>query len=424
MMKFKKPVNSDCIHIVSIKNMQSLKHSPVVYCLHLESKRRLRLLITMCTEGIITDRKKLESSMSTHSLKSLQALRGLAAIIVVLFHYKWQLDLDLNNKFVSAVFNSGGLGVTIFFILSGFIMVYSGRNKTSAVNFVINRFSRIYPAYLFFILLGFAIGGAMSIFHYEDKTLSFIRSFLFMPVTTEYAPSYIDVNYVTGVRWTLNYEMYFYALMAISFLFKRKVMALIAIFSIVLIVIPILSGFTPGIRIEGYPYKSEFLTFLTNPIMYEFVLGVVIALLYARFNNPSKLLSVPLLVISLAIVSFYCFYHNFNDHGLKSSALFMALLFLAIVLNCNWLDSYVPKFLFYLGEISFSVYLLHNPVMLIVTKYIMKSDKGAVVVLIALILTWLLSHLSYKILEVKASKALKQYLLSKFGNSEKRLLAD
>lgn len=356
--------------------------------------------------------------MSTHSLKSVQALRGVAAIIVVLFHYKWQLDLNLENKFVSAFFNSGGLGVTIFFILSGFVMVYSGKNKTSAVNFAINRFSRIYPAYLFFILLSFAIGGAMSTFHYEDKTLSFIRSFIFMPVTTENAPAYIDVNYVTGVRWTLNYEMYFYALMALSFLFKHKVAALLTIFSIVLIVAPLLFGFTPTIGIEGYPFESELMRFFTNPIMYEFVLGIVIALLYANVNNPVKMFTIPLLIVSIIIVSYYCFYNGMNNHGLKSSALFMAIIFIAIVLNSNWLDNYVPNLLFYLGEISFSIYLLHNQIMSITQKYIYGEGKGWHVFFTALILTLIASHLSHRYFEVKASKALRRFLMSKIGRKE------
>ncbi|ROP62660.1 peptidoglycan/LPS O-acetylase OafA/YrhL [Enterobacter sp. BIGb0383] len=358
--------------------------------------------------------------MSAHSLKTIQALRGIAAIIVVLFHYKWQLNLDLDNRWVSAVFNSGGLGVTIFFILSGFIMVYSGQSKSSAINFVVNRFSRIYPAYLFFIILGFAIGGAMSTFHYDDKTLNFIRSFMFMPATMEYAPAYIDVNSITGVRWTLNYEMYFYALMALSFIFRRKMIALFMMFTVALIIIPICSGFTPTLGVEGYPYKSEFLGFITNPIMYEFILGVSIALLYAKFKNVPAVISLPLLIVALSVVAYGCFYHGINDHGLKSSALFMALLFAALVFNAKWLDNYIPGVLFYLGEISFSVYLLHNPVMHLVKKYLLHSEKGLAVFIAASLLTLILSHLSYKYFERKGSTALKNYLLAKVGRNELR----
>ncbi|MBT1923538.1 acyltransferase [Enterobacter hormaechei subsp. hoffmannii] len=359
--------------------------------------------------------------MSTHSLKSVQALRGIAAIIVVLFHYKWVINPDLDNLFVSAIFNSGGLGVTLFFILSGFIMIYSGINKTSAVNFSINRFSRIYPAYLFFILLGFAVGGAMSTFHYEDKTLNFIRSFLFLPVTVNDAPAYIDVNSLTGVRWTLNYEMYFYALIALSMLFKRKILSLFVIFATVLIVIPFSTGYIPVLDIRGYPYESEFLGFITNPIMYEFLLGVVIALFYLKFKNIiPKSLSITLLFVSLSTVGYYCVYLGLNNHGLLSSGFFISFLFFVVVINANWLDKYVPSPLFYLGEISFSMYLLHNPAMQITKKYILHEDKGIAVFITAIVLTLVLSIFSYNFFEKKCTRALKKYLLYKFGEKEQK----
>lgn len=360
--------------------------------------------------------------MPTHSIKSIQALRGIAAFIVVLFHYKWAINIDLEKPLMSALFNSGGLGVTVFFILSGFVMVYSSRDKTSATNFAINRFSRIYPAYLFFILLCFAIDGAMSTFHYADKTTSFLRSFIFLPSMTENAPAYINVNNIAGVRWTLNYEMYFYLIMSLSFLFKRKIVALFALFLTALVVIPLISGFAPGVDISGYSYSSEFMGFITNPIMYEFVVGVVIALLYLKFNAKiNKLFSAIVLVVSILLVCYYCLNLGYNDHGLKSSAGFMALLFLAIVFNQSWLDNYTPRILFYFGEISFSVYLLHNPMMTITRKYIYHVDKGWLVFFTALMLTLVASHLSHKYLEVKASKALRNFLMSKVGRKEQPL---
>jgi peptidoglycan/LPS O-acetylase OafA/YrhL len=357
--------------------------------------------------------------MSTHSIKSIQALRGIAACIVVLFHYKWAIDIDLSNPVVSALFNSGGLGVTIFFILSGFIMIYSSRNKSSAVNFAINRFSRIYPAYLFFILLCFAIDGGMSTFHYADKTTSFVRSFFFLPSITDDAPAYINVNNASGVRWTLNYEMYFYLLMSMSFLFIKKTPALLSMFFIALIAIPAISGFYPSVDIMGYPYSSEIAGFATNPIMYEFMLGVIIAILYIKFaSKVSQNVSVIFFVVSIIVVGYYSLFNGYNDHGLKSSALFMAILFLAIVFNREWLDKITPKALYYFGEVSFSVYLLHNPMMSITRKYIYNTDKGWHIFFTALILTFVTAHLSHKYLEVKASKVLKRLLMSKFGRKE------
>ncbi|ELZ5051217.1 acyltransferase [Enterobacter asburiae] len=351
--------------------------------------------------------------MENKTIRSLQAIRGVAALLVVFYHYKTMAGLENSSGVLGALLNAGGIGVTIFFILSGFIMIYSSEGKSSALEFAISRFSRIYPAYLFFILISFAVSGAMSTFHYESKTISFLTSFVFLPYEMINIPAYIDFSGASGVRWTLNYEMFFYALMALSMLFKNKNTALFLMFFMLLVIIPILSGFHPTLGIYGYQYENVMMAFITNPIMYQFLLGVVVALTYKQADKAPASLKALALIFSVFIVGYYCFYKGYNNHGLLSSGGYLLLFFYSVIINRHWLDKLTPGFLVYLGEISFSVYLFHNPVRYLIEKYAFKNEVGLYIALISIFCTLCFSVFTHKYLEVAVSRKLKKWLLTK-----------
>ncbi len=69
----------------------------------------------------------------------LDIVRFLAAAMVVLFHYTWK------NQQAGPAFDSGWVGVEIFFVISGFVIASSANNVT-AIAFIRRRFSRLYPA--------------------------------------------------------------------------------------------------------------------------------------------------------------------------------------------------------------------------------------------------------------------------------------
>jgi len=252
----------------------------------------------------------------------------------------------------------------------------------------------------------------MSTFHYEDKTVNLINSFFFFPVSNDNAPAYIDLKSLSAVRWTLGYEMFFYVLLAFSMFFKHKNIALFSVFSLLLVIIPSLSGFFPTLSVNGYAYDSVILSFITNPIMYEFVAGVIIAIFINKIDGIcGKKIRLIILSISTILVVYFCFYRGMNDHGFDSSALYLSIFFGSIVMNKELLDRFTPKFMVYIGEISFSIYLLHNPIMYMTRKYFLKVDQGWLLVCTATILTLAASFLSHNYLEVKASRWVKKMLL-------------
>ncbi len=85
-----------------------------------------------------------------NELNQIQWLRAIAAILVVITHFTGKA---YSVKLLDHEFSSGAIGVDIFFIISGFIMMYvSDLKKQYPIKFILNRFIRILPVHYFFFL--------------------------------------------------------------------------------------------------------------------------------------------------------------------------------------------------------------------------------------------------------------------------------
>jgi exopolysaccharide production protein ExoZ len=199
----------------------------------------------------------------------LQALRAIAAWLVVADHALVAVTRgEQSNPITSLAWALGDIGVYIFFVISGFIMVHICWDDFglpgAAQNFMRRRIIRIVPLYWLATL------GAV-VFHKISGNdglpagwPEFLQSLLFIPYYSE------NVGWAPILRqgWTLNYEMMFYAIFAVALTFPRK-MALPGIavaLGIFTLVGPI---FPPGI-----------LAYLSSPIVLCFVVGVGAAALW------------------------------------------------------------------------------------------------------------------------------------------------
>lgn len=131
-------------------------------------------------------------------LPELDALRGIAALAVVFFHF----TINRNATELGWQFNYGVTGVDIFFMISGFVIFLTINTKTEhGKDFVISRFSRLYPTYWACVLLT-----ATFILIYDPasfKTTSVLANFTMFP-------TYFGVEDLDGSYWTLLVELVFY----------------------------------------------------------------------------------------------------------------------------------------------------------------------------------------------------------------------
>jgi exopolysaccharide production protein ExoZ len=155
-------------------------------------------------------------------LVGVQYLRAIAALMVAYYHLIDQIPAYSHELSFARAVTSRRLpgGVDIFFVISGFIMYFTGR-KLSAGEFAWRRLARIVPLYwvLTLAVCGLALAdGAM--LHRTDVTVEYAaKSMLFIPYTNPVQSGFLFPLLVPG--WTLNYEMAFYALFALGLLLPR-----------------------------------------------------------------------------------------------------------------------------------------------------------------------------------------------------------
>jgi peptidoglycan/LPS O-acetylase OafA/YrhL len=226
-------------------------------------------------------------TLAADMVYSLQILRGIAALLVLGYHYSHYLKpvipgADLGYR----LFAGGYAGVDVFFIISGFIIVHSTERKEHAnpVDFSIRRLFRVVPMAQVATLVYFLIVSATP----PAKLLG--QSLLFLPSADIDPPKF---GYpVVPQEWTLSYELVFYALFAVALAFTHRRRVLVSALAIVSCAIGfqwILGGpisLRPNSVYLPTDYNGlvppEFLGVLGNPIMLEFVFGMLLAVAYRK----------------------------------------------------------------------------------------------------------------------------------------------
>jgi exopolysaccharide production protein ExoZ len=286
-----------------------------------------------------------------NKIDSLQVGRGFAALTVLFFHTEITLRLPLYlGKPIFPVSNAGHSGVVFFFVLSGFVIFLAHRkdigNPGALLNFFLKRAIRIFP--LLWVTIALLLVALFILqkpepigTHYFTNLLSAL--FLF--------PA-IDEN-ILDVAWTLRQEMLFYIVFAI--LIANRKIGLFAFITWAIMCIPWL------------PFHFEFpldKIFMGNNIL--FVFGMISAYIFMKEYSIPISIHFFILVFSV-IVYFSCWYisykqlpidRNIVKYGFGiSAALFM--LSAACIERSKRLR--MPKFLVFLGEASYAIYLIHYP---------------------------------------------------------------
>ncbi|KJK16623.1 acyltransferase [Pseudomonas sp. 2(2015)] len=274
-------------------------------------------------------------------LYSLQALRALAAWVVVCHHFmQIFFDFHASGPIGQFLTDRGAVGVDVFFVISGLVIYLSTRDKAMpARRFLLNRALRIVPAYWFYTaLMALLLVAASQWMPHQAIDLGhFLLSLLFIPAEN---PGGYGQYPTLNVGWTLNYEMFFYLLFSLVFVVRQQHRLLLVALALLLV--------------------SEVLTragllnhFYRNNIVYEFLLGIGIGVLYRR-GWIAQGLWLPLAILAAAGLAIY---HLDASMRLLHWGVPSAL----IVFACIALEPYFKgnRLLKALGDCSYSVYLIH-----------------------------------------------------------------
>ncbi len=138
-------------------------------------------------------------------LVELDALRGIAAIMVVCFH----LGMNYQNE-SRKIFNVGLTGVDLFFMISGFVILLTLERTKDWKGFIIGRISRLYPAYWFCVSLTALLCLVRSKLIPEFHNSELLNQYL---VNLSMFQRWFNVPDIDGPYWTLSVELIFYGLM-------------------------------------------------------------------------------------------------------------------------------------------------------------------------------------------------------------------
>ena len=333
---------------------------------------------------------------------SIQYLRALAAIMVVIAHSNHKAmiyNVDLLN-FVKI----GGGGVDLFFIISGFIMCLTvDRNRQSFTSFMKSRVIRIAPLYwiLTCVALTVYLINPNLVNSSSTHSTSIFSSFTLIPQ---------GHPYLINNAWTLSYEFFFYLIFA-SFLFSKDKQKLFT--SIALIILVIVGLIFPPAHPKWVLNPA---TFITNPVLIEFVLGIVA---YKIITN--KMISLKIAAITTIVALILLIAHNFDCSLLPTSlgrvityGIPMFLLFVGFVS----LESKMPKInlLYQLGMSSYALYLVHPFIITGITLVMRKIgliNIGPLYVTALIVGSAIAGFLCYKFIEMPIDRFLKTKIKNK-----------
>lgn len=327
--------------------------------------------------------------MNQAILLPLQYLRGIAALMVVWHHGIYRLP-NLSNYLPISF---GAAGVAIFFVISGFVMVVTTvGKKVTPTDFFIRRLIRVIPLYwvMTIILSVILLVRSPSEFQGDVSPARIIQSLLFIPHFSLSQSGQIWPILVPG--WTLNYEMFFYAMFAASLVVKYR-LATVASFLLSFIAIGHLMG----------PFANPITQTYTNPLLLEFIAGMVICHLWIsgqiKFSLFTSLFAI-LAGIMLLILRGYSWMEDYT------------LLIGSILLVCGCLNERIliwkNNFLLALGDASYSIYLTHVftiPIIFWIWRYKLQLNNNdlstsLLFMLIATVFSILIGSITYQKLEM------------------------
>jgi len=269
----------------------------------------------------------------------LDVLRGLAALAVVLYHYTVRFDeVYGHTPDMQLFFLPGQYGVNLFFMISGFVIFMTLEKTHHWMDFLVSRFSRLFPAYwvavtvTFLIVLVAGLPGREVSLRDAEVNLSMLQFLVHIP-------------HVDGVYWTLELELCFYALMYLLYVFRQlRNFEIIATIWLFLLAAMHIAHTSHWIRIPDT---------LAIMLLLDFAqLFVAGAIYYLVSRDGWSFFRVAILLTCLG------FQYLATDLG---ATLAMALFMLVFALSISGrLAPIAIRPLVYLGTVSYSLYLVHQ----------------------------------------------------------------
>ncbi|AOF14256.1 hypothetical protein BED35_07295 [Yersinia enterocolitica] len=336
----------------------------------------------------------------------IQMLRAIAVMLVVGYHYPGAIP----------AFKHGYLGVDLFFVICGYIMVYTTSKNDGSItylkNFIIRRMSRVWPVYAILTLLFFVVfyTGENS-----DPVITIkwvVKSIIFYP--------FWNTMPIIKSGWTLPFEVWFYLMFGFCMLFGKK--RWLVFFSITAFTL-IAMRYNPTLRSYGaYDGYGAYVFMISEGLNWCFTIGVVAGLISLSKLKLNKTLCQIFVFSSGALFFIWLSSKDNPDHGPM-----MGLIFGFLMIGLDGINKIstisIPKSIVAIGDMSFSIYLCHEFILRGFEKYFPDylHVGGDTPYMFApyVLLSIGLAFVSYRILELKVSFKFKDFMMRLMPDKEK-----
>ena len=366
------------------------------------------------------------NELSTHKLAAIESLRGVAALLVLVFHLAELLKLTVPEEF-GFIRTHFGLGVPLFYTLSGFVLTYGyvkniGYEKNAVISFYLRRIFRIAPLFYFMLIAWLFID-----WYLWSKTFSLEILFLNLIFFFGLVPG--EHESIVWAGWSIGIEMLFYLFFPITTILVRGKRGSIIAFFIACFLSAATNHALQNASIGSYAYMN-----LVTHLPF-FMAGIVCYYTWSE-NKFAKhwigwVLFLGVFPASAWLTSekTYLLLTNIHFGAIERNA--WAIVFCMLILSACLVTNPILERgpLHRLGKLSFSVYLTHPMIMLAlikmdINKYLGMLTENHVLHFFmgagfSIGIVWVVSELTFRFIETPGMKIGRQ-VVARFDHSPAR----
>lgn len=323
----------------------------------------------------------------------------MAACSVVVYHYTYRpafLGTSQVSSFaaLAVITRFGYLGVNLFFIISGFVILWSSQGRSLA-EFAISRIARLFPSFWVCVLLTALVVITLGGEHVGGRTLA---------LNLTMVPGILGVSYLDGVYWTLFVELKFYFLVSLVLVTRSMGHILWWLAGWLVVSLMASAGVLPGwgVALAMYPYGAYFIS------------GCLLFLISRAGPRKHLLLLLALsaaLATRVALQQQLDFMHvrtQVSDMVVAAAIVTMHAVFLVVAVRPSWLPA--SRWWYVLGSLTYPLYLLHNRIGKTIWAQLLAPLPNVLALLVALSVVFALTAAVAAVTERRLCSALARAL--------------
>ncbi len=326
----------------------------------------------------------------------IDCIRGICAILLLLHHYtKYIYDKNQWQDWCYVINEYGRYGVHFFFVISGFLIFMTLDKAKHPKDFIISRFSRLYPGYWVCILLTTLVVNSSPYYAFHTITLN---QFL---INLTMLQHWFLIEDIDGVYWTLAVELCFYLLIFLVFITKQQ--RHIERIGIIWMGIMLLNYYSAGLQILHSDQQPSNLNFYL-PLLKNGTLFFGGILFYQLKKDPSQKRKYVLLLLTLVV--------HFIINKTEETMVIIFVYFILYLFLIDKLRFMRGKVSYFIGIISYSLYLLHQYIGYEVINFL--NDHGITNIFLEILITGFLILILSTIVAFGVERPAMKFIRGKF----------